>query len=145
MKLEQDVVVTCCANAHAEAVSELLLEACQSAGQSADEAVSAYSLERIIRDMPQRLSYVAVLRHKVVGVVILSQGESGISCIEALCVSPELHGQGIGELLMENAEARAKELGAKRMSVSGQLRNTGFFRKYGYQTTLGQSLEKALA
>lgn len=151
MRLEQNVVVTCCANAHAEAVSELVQEAWRTAGlanpgEQVEEAVSAFSWERIIRDMPGRLSYVAVLRHKVVGVVILSQGEAGISCIEALCVAPEFHGQGIGELLIETAEKRAGELGAKRMSVSGRLANAGFFRRYGYQDTSGQSqLEKALA
>lgn len=151
MKLEQDVVVTCCANAHAEAVAELVQEAWRTAGlenpgQPVEEAVSSYSWERIIRDMPERLSYVAVLHHKVVGVVILSQGQSGLSCIEALCVAPEFHGQGIGELLIETAEKRAGELGAKRMSVSGRLVNPGFFRRYGYQAASAQSLlEKALA
>jgi predicted N-acetyltransferase YhbS len=143
MRLEQEVVVTCCANAHAEAVAELVQEAWLTAGL---ENPSEFSWERVIRDMPERLSYVAVLRHKVVGVVMLSQGEAGISCIEALCVAPELHGQGIGELLIETAEKRAGELGAKRMSVSGRLANVGFFRKYGYQAASAQSLlEKALA
>lgn len=143
MRLEQEVVVTCCANAHAEAVAELVQEAWRTAGLENPEE---FCWERVIRDMPERLSYVAVLRHKVVGVVMLSQGEAGISCIEALCVAPELHGQGIGELLMETAEKRAGELGAKRMSVSGRLANVGFFRKYGYQAASAQSLlEKALA
>lgn len=143
MRLEQEVVVTCCANAHAEAVAELVQEAWRTAGL---ENPGAFSWERVIRDMPERLSYVAVLHHKVVGVVMLSQGEAGISCIEALCVAPELHGQGIGELLIETAEKRASELGAKRMSVSGRLANVGFFRRYGYQAASAQSpLEKALA
>ncbi|MDF2935989.1 MAG: Acetyltransferase domain [Paenibacillaceae bacterium] len=137
------MVVTCCANAHAETVSELVQEAWQSAGL---ENSGEFSWERVIRDMPQRLSYVAILQHKVVGVVILTQGDSGISCIEALCVAPEFHGQGIGELLIETAEKRAGELGAKRMSISGRLANSGFFRRYGYQAAAGQALlEKALA
>jgi predicted N-acetyltransferase YhbS len=143
MRLEQEVVVTCCANAHAEAVAELVQEAWRKAGLENPEE---FCWERVIRDMPERLSYVAILRHKVVGVVMLSQGEAGISCIEALCVAPELHGQGIGELLIETAEKRAGELGSKRMSVSGRLANVGFFRKYGYQAASAQSLlEKALA
>lgn len=151
MKLDQELVITCCASAHAGAVSELLqgaLAALQAEGSSgtALEAAAVYSKERIIRDMTSRLSYVAVSRHQIIGVIILSPNGHGDTVIEALCVAPEHQGQGIGELLMETAERRAGELGIKRLGVAELLRDNGYLQKRGYQVASQELLlEKALA
>lgn len=152
MQLEHDLVITCCANAHAEAVSRLLQHAVANAltGESSERieaAVAAYSKEQIIRGMTVRLTYVAVSHHKIIGVVLVSTSAEQGTYIEALCVEPEHHNQGIGELLIQTAEQRAGELGVKRLQVSDQLfANAGFFRKHGY-TPADQSsvLFKALA
>ncbi|MDF2922134.1 MAG: Acetyltransferase domain [Paenibacillaceae bacterium] len=150
MQLDHDVVVTCCANAHAEAVSQLLQMALTEAlaGEAAgriEAALSAYSKERIIRDMAGRLTYVAVYRHRVIGVILLSPTEEGGTHIEALCVAPEHHNEGIGELLIDTAERRAGELGVKRLGISALAGNAGYFRKHGYLADGEQQLSKALA
>jgi predicted N-acetyltransferase YhbS len=150
MKLDQEIVVTCCASAHAEAVSELLQGALTATGAGASsgqaETAAHYSKEQIIRDMAGRLTYVAVQRHRVVGVVILSGTESTGTRIEALCVAPEHQGRGIGELLIETAEKRAGELGITCLGVSGTVTNKEFFTRYGYLAGAQEHmLEKALA
>lgn len=152
MHLEHDLVITCCASAHADAVSQLLQHAVAAAltGESSERieaAAAAYSKEQIIRGMTGRLTYVAVSHHKIIGAILVSTSDEQGTFIEALCVEPEHHNQGVGELLIQTAESRAGELGVKRLQVSNQLfASAGFFEKHGYKSVDQLSaLSKALA
>lgn len=143
MKLDQEIVVTCCANAHAGAVAELLQAALP---EEASSGAPRFTKERIIRDMGNRLMYIAVLRHQVVGAILLSDKDSEAGRIEALAVTPDYQGFGIGELLVETAEKRAGELGMKALKVLSAPNHVSFFTKYGYVPSAGEAaLEKALA
>ncbi len=149
MKMDHDLVVTCFSSAHAEAVSRLIRESLPEALAAAtpaelEEGADAYSKERIIRRMNERLAYVAVYRSQIVGAILLDQSEEGRR-VEALCVAPEHRDSGIGAMLVETAEKRAGELGVKRISVSPKLKDNGFFRKLGYGAAAEQGvLAKAL-
>lgn len=143
MKLDHEIIVTCCANAHAEAVSELL-QAAQP--EEAFPWAQRFTKESLIREIGHCLIYIAVLRHQVVGAIILTDKASEAVRIEALAVAPGHQGLGIGELLVETAEKRAAELGIARLQVNGAPKYAEFFTKYGYLPSAGkQVLEKALA
>ena len=50
-----------------------------------------------------------------------------------VAVLPEFRGKGLGARLMEEAEARARELGAEKICLSAQVQAGGFYRRLGYR------------
>ncbi|BAJ03038.1 acetyltransferase, GNAT family [Shewanella violacea DSS12] len=52
--------------------------------------------------------------------------------LEAVFVSPEAVGMGIGELLTTELEIQAKKAGVKTLSLSSSLNAVGFYKKLGF-------------
>ncbi len=50
-----------------------------------------------------------------------------------VAVLPEFRGKGLGARLMEEAETRARELGAEKICLSAQVQAGGFYRRLGYR------------
>lgn len=134
MKMDRSIVVTCFSSAHAEAVSNLICGSlAETFAEPNHEKKDAYSLERILEGSSSRLTYVAVCRQQIVGVILLSTGNDKMErVIEALCVAPEYRGEGIGRLLVQAAEQRVSELGIGSLKVSPQLQKQEFFQRLGY-------------
>jgi predicted N-acetyltransferase YhbS len=136
MNMEHDLVVTCFSSAHAEAVSRLIRDSlpeslAEATSKELEAGAEAYTKEQLIRHMNERLTYIAVYHHQVVGVIVLDGADTGRE-VEVLCVSPDFRDEGVGAMLVETAEKRAGELGVKQISVSPKLKDNGFFRKMGY-------------
>ncbi len=58
--------------------------------------------------------------------------------LHKLYLRPELHGRGLGRLLLQHCEAEAQRLGARRLILSVNKRNTRaivMYQKHGFATT----------
>jgi predicted N-acetyltransferase YhbS len=136
MKLDQELVITCFSSAHAEAVSGLIQGSmsealAEASPEQLESCKEQYTKERILRQMNDRMTYVAVFRNRIVGVIVLAASGTD-RLVEAICVLPEHRDEGIGAMLVETAEKRVGELGGKLIRVSPLLKDNGFFRKLGY-------------
>lgn len=110
-----------------------------------------YPLEEVIRKLEYLLDsdkdqlFVAELDGKVVGYIHASSYETSYTIslknIMGIAVSQRHQGQGIGALLLQRAEAWARESGAKGIRlVSGETRTHAheFYRHMGYTSSKKQ-------
>jgi GNAT superfamily N-acetyltransferase len=58
----------------------------------------------------------------------------------AVFVEPECQGRGIGKQLMAAVEAKAKEIGARKITVRAAIRAERFYEKLGYQYKDGKDI-----
>ncbi len=70
---------------------------------------------------------------EVVGVAKLYEKEEGVGHISHLAVSPEHQHQGIGHLLMQMIEQRARELGFKTIGTTARVTATAYFERAGFR------------
>jgi GNAT superfamily N-acetyltransferase len=71
----------------------------------------------------------------VVGAVKLYEKSPGVGHLSHMVVSPEHQHQGIGRMLMEYVEKRARENGYKTLGTMSRLTATVFFEKHGFRIT----------
>ena len=50
-----------------------------------------------------------------------------------ICVMEDYRGKGVGRVVMENLEAKVRELGGDAIELSAQLDKKGFYERNGYQ------------
>ena len=55
--------------------------------------------------------------------------------IRYMAVEPEMQGRGIGGLILEQLELRARQGGAERIVLNARDRAVGFYRRHGYSVT----------
>jgi len=72
---------------------------------------------------------------EVVGVVKLYEKSEGLGHISHLAVANEAQHKGVGHLLVQTAEARARERGFHSIGSMARVTSTRFFEKYGYRVT----------
>ena len=72
---------------------------------------------------------------EVVGAVKLYEKAPGVGHLSHLVVAPEHQHQGIGHLLLEQVEKRAREKGFKTLGAMSRLTATAYFEKYGFRIT----------
>ena len=72
---------------------------------------------------------------EVVGVVKLYEKSAGVGHISHLAVASELQHKGIGRLLIQTVETRAKERGFHSVGTMARVTATKFFEKHGYRVT----------
>ncbi|HPH97761.1 MAG TPA: GNAT family N-acetyltransferase [Anaerolineaceae bacterium] len=69
---------------------------------------------------------------QIVGVVKLFEKEPGVAQFSHMAVKPEFQRQGIGHMLLETVEKKARELGFKKIGTMTRLTATNFYEKCGY-------------
>lgn len=70
---------------------------------------------------------------EIVGVVKLFEKESGVGQFSHIAVAEEYQHKGIGRMLIETVEKKARELGYTRLGTLTRLTATGFYERCGYQ------------
>jgi len=98
--------------------------------------VDFFSPAQIVKNAQVQHIFVALEEGKVIGTSGLANFGSakkpsyyGV----AVFVEPECQGQGIGKLLVAAVEAKAKEIGAEKITVRAAMGAREFYRKLGYQ------------
>jgi N-acetylglutamate synthase-like GNAT family acetyltransferase len=71
----------------------------------------------------------------LVGVVKLYEKSAGVGYISHLAVSTEFQHKGIGKMLIEAVEKRARERGFHSVGTMARVTTTVFFEKHGYRVT----------
>jgi N-acetylglutamate synthase-like GNAT family acetyltransferase len=72
---------------------------------------------------------------EIVGAVKLYEKAPGIGHLSHLVVSPEHQHKGIGRMLMQHIEQKAREKGYKTLGTMSRLTATSFFEKHGFKIT----------
>ena len=72
---------------------------------------------------------------EVVGVVKLYEKSEGVGYVSHLAVSPDHQHKGIGKLLVQTVETRARERGFHSVGTMARVTATAFFEKHGYRVT----------
>ena len=69
---------------------------------------------------------------EVVGAVKLYEKSPGVGHFSHLAVAPDYQQKGIGRMLMERVEQRAREKGYKLLGAMCRVNSTAYFEKFGY-------------
>ncbi len=75
---------------------------------------------------------VARLEAHVVGCCLLTPESPEFLQLRAMAVEPELHGRGVGRMIVEGAEARAKARGVPVIALEARQTAIGFYARLGY-------------
>lgn len=70
---------------------------------------------------------------EVVGVVKLHEESPTVGHVSHLAVAEAYQRQGVGRMLVEAVEARARQHGYKTIGMMTRVTTTAFFEKYGYR------------
>ena len=68
----------------------------------------------------------------VVGVVKLYEKDKEVGHVSHLAVAPEVQRKGIGHLLLDTVEQRARERGYRTLGTMARATATVYFEKYGF-------------
>ena len=97
------------------------------------EEIEAWAIPRKLESYQQAVDhkefYVAAEGEDIVGFGVLDQNEG---VVEAVYVSPEVKGKGLGLMLLRKLEARARELGLDMLRLNASLNAVGFYKRAGY-------------
>jgi GNAT superfamily N-acetyltransferase len=70
---------------------------------------------------------------EIVGVAKLFEKSAGVGHLSHMVVAPEQQHKGIGRMLMEQVEKRAREKGYTTLGTMSRLTATAFFEKHGFK------------
>lgn len=124
-------------NAHeddAEAVSKVILQALRETNaQDYPPAIIAqvqhsFSPQAVAALIRQRQVFVALAGDRVVGTASLDA-----NVVRTVFVTPDLHGQGIGRLLMSRVEQVAREGGIEVLTIPSSVTAEQFYAKLGFK------------
>jgi len=118
-----------------------VINACLTASKSMDKKTRFYLLsENVAADfyaaIKEDYTLIAELHNQIVGVGAVHNDE-----IHHVYVSPDFQGYGIGETLMLQLEAQARESGVEKMTVHVDADTVKFFETMGYESA-GKSYHK---
>ncbi|MGG0655265.1 GNAT family N-acetyltransferase [Rummeliibacillus pycnus] len=68
----------------------------------------------------------------------------GVGKIQRVAVLEEYRSHGIGRIIIKALEDKAKELGAPKVKLDGQLQAQGFYEKIGYEVKSGIFLDAGI-
>src|ERR1043165_9134967 len=71
-------------------------------------------------------------KEDVVGVIKLYEKDKEVGYVSHLAVAPEYQRKGIGHLLLETVERRARERGFRTLGTMARATATVYFEKYGF-------------
>lgn len=98
------------------------------------EAAKAYNVEKVKRIADYAHMYVFEHKNSIVGVGSISSfwGSETESILLTIFVLPELHGNGIGKLIMQTLEQDEFYIRANRIEIPSSITAVEFYRKFGY-------------
>ena len=70
---------------------------------------------------------------KVVGVVKLHEKAEGVGHVSHLAVAPEYQHKGVGHLLLQTVEQRARAHGFRTLGTMARVTATVYFQRYGFR------------
>ncbi len=68
----------------------------------------------------------------------------GIGKLQRVAVLEEYRSHGIGRIIIQALEDKAKELGASKVKLDGQIQAQGFYEKLGYEVKSGVFLDAGI-
>lgn len=68
----------------------------------------------------------------------------GVGKLQRVAVLKEYRSHGIGRMIIKALENKAKELGASKVKLDGQLQAQGFYEKLGYEVKSGIFLDAGI-
>ena len=71
-------------------------------------------------------------KNEVIGVVKLYEKEEHVGHVSHLAVAPEYQHKGVGHLLLETVEQRARQRGFHTLGAMARATATVYFEKYGF-------------
>ncbi len=99
-----------------------------------EKLATSFDKERAIIKANSSNMYVACLNEIIVGCGAIASfwGKSDESILSTIFVLPELHGKGIGRLIVETLEKDEYFTRAKRIEVPSSITACEFYKKLGY-------------
>ncbi|MBC5668549.1 GNAT family N-acetyltransferase [Eubacterium sp. BX4] len=93
-----------------------------------------YGIDKILQIVSYAHMYVFELDDRIVGVGSISSfwGSETESILLTIFVLPELHGNGIGRIIMQTLGQDELYLRADRIEIPSSITATEFYRKFGY-------------
>ena len=93
-----------------------------------------YGIDKILQIASYAHMYVFELDDRIVGVGTISSfwGSETESILLTIFVLPELHGNGIGRIIMQTLGQDELYLRADRIEIPSSITATEFYRKFGY-------------
>ena len=93
-----------------------------------------YNVDKILQIAGFAHMYVFELEHKIVGVGSISSfwGSKTESILLTIFVLPELHGNGIGRMIIQTLEQDELYIRANRIEIPASITAAEFYRKFGY-------------
>jgi ribosomal protein S18 acetylase RimI-like enzyme len=91
-----------------------------------------WALEQFLVELPEKwtLSFVAIAADAPVGYAIASRKTSDIVHLHHFMVRPAFRGRGLGSQMMDEVERRARQVGAKTLSLKFRTSDTRVERFY---------------
>jgi ribosomal protein S18 acetylase RimI-like enzyme len=105
------------------------------------DAHAARTTANLLREVGAE-TLVAFLSGEPAGFVVLGRTAAGVVHVNAIAVSPDQRGKGIGQRLMQEAERSARRRGAERLSLHTAQANLGalaLFLRFGFSITHRQA------
>ena len=93
-----------------------------------------YDVEKVLQIASYAHMYVFELDNQIVGVGAISSfwGSETESILLTIFVLPELHGKGIGRIIIQTLEQDELFIRASRIEIPASITATEFYRKFGY-------------
>ena len=93
-----------------------------------------YGIDKILQIASYAHMYVFELDDRIVGVGSISSfwGSETESILLTIFVLPELHGNGVGRIIMQTLGQDELYLRADRIEIPSSITATEFYRKFGY-------------
>ena len=102
--------------------------------EAATKLAEQYNAEKILQITSYAHMYVLEWKEQIVGVGAISSfwGSETESILLTIFVLPELHGKGIGKIIIDTLEKDELFTRASRIEIPASITATDFYRKFGY-------------
>ena len=102
--------------------------------EATTELAKQYDAQKILQTASYAHMYVFEWKEQIVGVGAISSfwGSETESILLTIFVLPELHGNGIGKIIIDTLEKDELFTRARRIEIPASITATDFYRKFGY-------------
>ena len=102
--------------------------------EAMEKLIAGYGVEKVLQIASYAHMYVFELENQIVGVGAISSfwGSETESILLTIFVLPELHGKGVGRIIIQTLEQDELFIRANRIEIPASITATEFYRKFGY-------------